>query len=169
MVVEILTGLALIQSAAKVISASIKTAKSVGTLASSIDDLYKGKEDLKKSSHPIVNKWDALLQRTLPNHSGDKFSLGNMVKLTVEERIADASITRVRRLLNARFGEKCWDQMLDHRRELIAAHEVEQKKLREDKAHTTQKIFKVLEYIAGILIVGLGIAGVVLYIQWDKK
>ena len=65
MVVEILTGLALIQSATKVISASIKTCKSVGDLALSIDDLYKGKEDLKKSSHPIVNKWDALLQRKM--------------------------------------------------------------------------------------------------------
>ena len=54
MVAEILAGLALVNSAVKGIKSAIGTAKDVSQIADQIDDLFKGKEEVKQKAHPIV-------------------------------------------------------------------------------------------------------------------
>ena len=48
MVAEILAGLALVNSAVKGIKSAIGTAKDVSQIADQIDDLFKGKEEVKQ-------------------------------------------------------------------------------------------------------------------------
>ena len=167
-VAETLAGLALVNSAVKGIKSAIGTAKDISAVADQIDDLFKGRKDIKKSAHPIANKWDHFLHKTLGNNA-DRFSLGTIAKESIEEKLAEEAIDRVRMMINQRFGSDTWNDILETRRSRIAEHKIAMEKQKEEKAESTAKLYKALEYVVGILVVALGIAGVAAYIHWTRK
>ena len=168
MVVDVLTGLALINTAVKVVSKSIRTAKDISELADQIDNIQLGKQQLEESDHPIINRWDKLLHKTL-GKTGDRFSLGQIAKETISQKLAFEQEIRCKAMINSRFGQSTWDDILEERRNRIAEHQLKEKKLKQEKTKSMEKLFKVLEYIAGIIVIGLAIAGAVAYIHWTKK
>jgi|TARA_R110000824_G_scaffold300874_1_gene488917 hypothetical protein len=168
MVLDVLTGLSLINSAVKIVSKSIRTAKDISELAGQIDNIQLGKKQLDESAHPIIGRWDKLLHKTL-GKTGDRFSLGQIAKETISQKLAFEQEIKCKAMINSRFGQSTWDDILEERRNRIADHQARVKKLKEEKGISTEKMYKVLEYIAGLVVVALAIGGVVAYIYWAKK
>ena len=168
MVLDVLTGLALINSAVKIVSKSIRTAKDISELAGQIDNIQLGKKQLDESAHPIIGRWDKLLHKTL-GKTGDRFSLGQIAKETISQKLAFEQEIKCKAMINSRFGQSTWDDILEERRSRIAEHRLKEKELKEKKNISTEKLYKVLEYVMGMIVVGLAVAGVAAYIHWAKK
>ena len=168
MVAEILAGLALVNSAVKGIKSAIGTAKDVSQIADQIDDLFKGREEVKQQAHPIIGKWDKLLNKTLGS-SADKFSIGAIAKETIEEKLAQEQMLKVKRMINIRFGASTWDTILEERRKRIIEHEKQLEAEQEEKDEFRRKIYKALEWVLGILVLAGSLLALVVYINWVKK
>ena len=84
-------------------------------------------EYIKKKAHPIAGRWDSFLHKTLGD-SADKFSIGTIAKESIEEKLAEEQINRVRLMINRRFGPDTWTDILEERRRRIEEHTKEVKK-----------------------------------------
>ena len=167
-IAETLAGVALVNQAVKGIKAVIGTAGSISDIADQINDLYKGREDCKKSAHPLASKWDNFLGKTL-GASADRFSLGAIAKATIEEKLVEELINSVRLMINRRFGPDVWNEILENRRLKIEEHKIAVNKENHKKRKQTEKLLKMLETAGGLLLVAVAIGGVVAYIYWAKR
>jgi len=167
-VAETLAGIALVNSAVKGIRSVIGTAKDVSEIADQIDSVFQGRKEIKQSSHPIASRWDSLLGRTLGS-TGDKFSLGAIAKDTIEEKLAAEQILKVKRMVNLRFGGSTWDDILEERRIRIEKHKKLMSKESQKKEEANAKLLKILETVAGYVLVIAIIGGVGAYIWWARK
>tara|TARA_B100001167_G_C16740461_1_gene290764 strand:- start:98 stop:607 length:510 start_codon:yes stop_codon:yes gene_type:complete len=167
-VAETLAGLALVNSAVKGIKSVIATCQDVSEIADQIDSVITGTKEVHTKSHPIANKWDKFIGKTLGS-SADKFSLGAIAKETIEERLAEEQLNRVRLMINKRFGPDTWDTILEERELRIEKHKKQLKKETAKKQESNEKLYKILETIAGYIFLILVIGGVGAYIWWARK
>ena len=167
-VAETLAGIALVNSAVKGIRSVIGTAKDVSEIADQIDSIFQGRKEVKQSSHPIASRWDSLLGKTLGS-TGDKFSLGAIAKDTIEEKLAEEQMLKVKRMINKRFGPDTWNDILEERRIRIEKHKKSMSKANQKKEEANAKLFKILETVVGYVVVIAIIGGVGAYIWWAKK
>jgi len=171
-VAETLAGIALVNSAVKGIRTAIGTAKDISEIANDIDDLFDGTKQVKQKAHPVAGKWDKFLGKTLGN-TAEKFSIGAIAQETIEEKLAEEQLIKVRRMIDRRFGVGTWDEIIETRKQRIAEHKEQQKVLRskekEDKEERNQQLIKAFEIIAGIVSVILVIGGIFLFINYTRK
>ena len=167
-VAETLAGIALVNSAVKGIKSAIGTAKDISDIAEDIDNLFKGEKQVRQEAHPVVGKWDALLRRTI-GKTADKFSIGTIAKATIEEKLAEEQVFKMRLLIDRRFGVGTWDEILEERKARIKEHNAEKKRIREEKKEKQDKFYKILETVLGLVaVIGAGLA-LIFYIHWIKK
>ena len=167
-VAETLAGIALVNSAVKGIKSVINTCQDVSQLADQIDSVITGTKEVHAKSHPIASKWDNFIGKKLGT-SADKFSLGAIAKETIAEKQAFEQLQLVRRMINKRFGPDTWDEIVEERRIRIEKHNKQTKKANEKKQEANDKLFKILETVAGYLFLIIAIAGVGAYIWWARK
>jgi len=171
-VAETLAGIALVNSAVKGIKSAINTAKDISEIADDIDDLFKGTKQVKEQAHPIAGKWDKFLGKTLGD-SADKLSIGAIAKETIEEKLAEEQLIKVKRMINTRFGAGTWDTIVEERKRRIAQHKKAMRQKREEeaerKAESKAQLYKALEYIGGILLVGVAVVVLFVVIQYTRK
>ena len=167
-VAETLAGLALVNSAVKGIKSVINTCQDVSQLADQIDSVITGTKEVHARSHPIASKWDNFIGKKLGT-SADKFSLGTIAKETIAEKQAEEQLQLVRRMINKRFGPDTWDEIVEERRIRIEEHNKKTKKESEKKQEANEKLYKILETIAGYVFLFVVIAGVGAYIWWARK
>jgi len=169
MVAEVLAGIALVNSAVKGIKSVIGTCRDVSEIADQIDSVITGTKQVHTKSHPIASKWDNFIGKRLGS-SGDAFSLGSIAKETIEEKLAEEQLDLVRRMINKRFGPDTWGEIIEERRIRIEAHEKRMEKARKQEKKKRDEIYKVLEYIGGIILVGIsGIIAFWLIVSNMKK
>ena len=167
-VAETLAGLALVNSAVKGIKSVINTCQDVSQIADQIDSVITGTKEVHAKSHPIASKWDNFIGKKL-GASADKFSLGTIAKETIAEKQAEEQLHLVRRMINKRFGPDTWDEIVEERRARIEKHNKEKKKAIEKKQEANEKLYKILEMVAGYIFLFVVIAGVAAYIWWARK
>ena len=168
MVAEVLAGIALVNSAVKGIKSAIGTARDISDIAEDIDKLFQGEKQVRQQAHPVVGRWDAILRKTI-GQSADKFSLGTIAKETIEEKLAEEQVFKMRLLIDRRFGAGTWDGILDKKKQRIREHNAEKKRLREEKEEKDARLYKVLETILGVVAVVGATGALVFYIYWVKK
>jgi hypothetical protein len=167
-VAETLAGLALVNSAVKGIKSVIATCQDVSEIADQIDSVITGTKEVHTKSHPIATKWDNFIGKKL-GASADKFSLGAVAKETIEERLADEQLHLVRRMINKRFGPDTWDEIIEERKIRIEKHNKAVKKEKQKKQESNEKLYKILETVAGYIFLIVTLVGVGAYIWWAKK
>jgi hypothetical protein len=167
-VAETLAGIALVNSAVKGIRSVIGTAKDVSEIADQIDSVFQGRKEIKQTSHPIASRWDSLLGKTLGS-TGDKFSLGAIAKDTIEEKLAEEQMLKVKRMINKRFGPDTWNNILEERKIRIEKHKKLMLKENQKKEEASEKLYKTLETVAGYIFLIAVIGGVGAYIWWARK
>jgi hypothetical protein len=162
MVAEILAGIALVNSAVKGIKGAIGTAKDISEIANDIDNLFAGTKQVKQQSHPLASKWDKFLGKTL-GASSDRFSIGAIAKETIEEKLAEEQIVKVKKMVNLRFGGGTWDDILLEREKRIETHKKRLKKHKAEKAESKARLIKILETIGSAVIL-ISTCAVVFYV-----
>ena len=167
-VAETLAGLALVNSAVKGIKRVIGTCQDVSQIATQIDAVITGTKEVHEKSHPIASKWDNFIGKKLGS-SADKFSLGTIARETIQEKQAEEQLDLVRRMINKRFGPDTWREILEERELRIEKHNKKLKKETEKKQEANEKLYKILETIAGYVFLILVIGGVGAYIWWARK
>lgn len=167
-VAETLAGLALVNSAVKGIKSVINTCQDVSQIADQIDSVITGTKEVHAKSHPIASKWDNFIGKKLGS-SADKFSLGTVARETIQEKQAEEQLHLVRRMINKRFGPDTWDEIVEERRIRIEEHNKQTKKENEKKQEANEKLYKILETVAGYIFLIVTIAGVGAYIWWARK
>jgi len=167
-VAETLAGLALVNSAVKGIRSVIGTCRDVSEIADQIDSVITGTKQVHTKSHPIASKWDNFIGKKLGT-SADKFSLGTIARETIQEKQAEEQLDLVRRMINKRFGPDTWKEILEERELRIEKHKKEQKKEIAKKQESNEKLYKILETIAGYVFLIVVIVGVGAYIWWARK
>ena len=128
----------------------------------------KGKEEVNHQAHHIIGKWNSLLNKTLGS-TADKCSIGAIAKETIEEKLAEEQMLKVKRLINIRFGASTWDTILEERRKRIIEHEKQLEAEQEEKDEVRRKIYNALEWVLGILVLAGSLLALVVYINWVKK
>ena len=146
-VAETLAGLSLINSAVKAIRGVIGTCQDVSEIADQIDSVITGTKEVHTKSHPIAS----------------------IAKETIEEKLAEEQLKRVRLMINRRFGPDTWDEILDERKTRIEKHNKLLKKENAKKQEANEKLYKILETVAGYIFLVVVIAGVGAYIWWARK
>jgi hypothetical protein len=167
-VAETLAGLSLINSAVKAIRGVIGTCQDVSEIADQIDSVITGTKEVHTKSHPLASKWDNFIGKKL-GASASKFSLGAIAKETIDEKLAFEQLQLVRRMINRRFGPDTWDEILDERKTRIEKHNKLLKKENAKKQEANEKLYKILETVAGYMFLVVVIAGVGFYIWWARK
>ena len=167
-VAETLAGLSLINASVKAIKGVIGTCKDVSEIADQIDSVFKGTKEVHSKSHPIATKWNSLLGKTLGSTS-DKFSLGAIAKDTIEEKLAEEQMLKVRKMINKRFGPDTWNNILEERRIRIEKHKKLMSKENIKKEEANEKLHKILETVVGYIFLIAVIGGVGAYIWWARK
>ena len=157
-VAETLAGLALVNSTVKGIKSALGTAKDISEIADQIDDLFKGKKQVKQQAHPLASKWDKFLGKTLGD-SADRFSIGAIARETIEEKLAEEQILKVKRMINIRFGGGTWDNIILEHKERNEKHKksLELKQLRKDRAK--KNFIKFLRYMGNFIFIGITAVG----------
>jgi len=151
-VAETLAGLALINSTVKGIKSVIGSANDISSIAGDIDKLFKGKEELKKQSHPLASRWDSFLNKTIGS-TADRLSIGAIAKETIEEKLAEEQVRKVRSMVNRRFGLGTWEDILLERQHRIEEHNKELKAERIKKNKITKQWYKALEILGSVIFV----------------
>ena len=151
-VAETLAGLALINGTVKGIRSVIGTAKDISSIADDIDNLFKGKEEVKKQSHPLASRWDSFLGKTLGS-TADRLSIGAIAKETIEEKLAEEQVRKVRSMVNQRFGLGTWEDILLERQHRLEEHNKKLKAERIKKSKITKQLYKALEILGSIIFV----------------
>lgn len=167
-IAETLAGIALVNSAVKGIKSVIGTCQDVSEIADQIDSVITGTKEVHSKSHPLATKWDNFIGKKLGS-SADKFSLGTVARETIQEKQAEEQLQLVRRMINKRFGPDTWDEIVEERRVRIEEHKKEQRKQGQKKQEANEKLYKILETVAGYIFLFVVIAGVGAYIWWAKK
>ena len=152
-VAETLAGIALVNSAVKGIKTAIGTAKDISVIADDIDNLFKGTKQVKQEAHPLVSKWDKFLGKTLGD-SADRFSIGAIAKETIEEKLAEEQLIKVKRMIDIRFGGGTWDKILLERKERIEKHNKKVAAHKRKKDEAKKRWIKTLETIGSFIIIG---------------
>ena len=89
MIAETLAGIALVKSAVDGIKSAIGTANDIGEIASHIDRLFEGEQQIQKQK----------IQK-----SNSTFSVGNVARETIDAKLAQEQMYEMSLLIDYRFG-----------------------------------------------------------------
>ena len=139
MIGEVLAGAALIKSSVSAIKSAIGTAEDVSQIASKIDQLFLGQEQIKKAKEN-------------PNN------LASVAKEMIDDELAREAEQQVKLLVNMRFGSGTWEKIVKERSRRIQDAE---KRAREQAARRKEQVqllivITILAVAAAALIGGVG-------------
>jgi len=103
-VAEALAGAALIKAAVDGIKSAIGTAKDVSSIASEIDALFKGNDEVQKKA----SKKSGI-------SLGEQFGVDTVAKEIIDQRLAAEALREVAAMVDMRFGHGTWASILAER------------------------------------------------------
>tara|TARA_Y100000287_G_C14004261_1_gene249022 strand:+ start:17 stop:478 length:462 start_codon:yes stop_codon:yes gene_type:complete len=113
-VAEALAGIALVKSAVDGIKSAISTAKDVSDIASDIDKLFEGEQQVQKDRRK----------------ANDPFSVKSVAEETINAKLAREHMDEMRQLIDMRFGHGTWQGIIAERARRIQAMKEQQAKAR---------------------------------------
>lgn len=148
-VAEILTGISLVKASADFIRKNVEVAKDISSLASSIDDLFRGEAEVNKAA----NKKSGI-------GIVDQFGVESVAQEYVDRKLKDEAMAEIKTLLNLRFGPNTWSEILAERqRRIQAAREAKIKANRLALARHNEMMenIKVGTFVVIILTIAIGL------------
>ena len=111
-VAEVLAGISLVKASVEFIKSNIDTAKDVGEIASAVDDLFRGQDEVEKKR-----------SKKAGIGVGDQLGIKHVAQEVIDARLAQEAMQEMRNMIDMRFGPGTWQTILDER----------QKRIREEK------------------------------------
>ena len=148
-VAEVLTGIALVQKSVEFIKSNISTCQDISTLASSIDDLFRGEKETqqaraKKSGGGIA----------------DQFGVESVAEETINAKLAAERLYEISQMIDLRFGHGTWAGILAERSRRIQEAKQAQVAARKEAARRSEELqetIKTVIMVCGVLLVTVGL------------
>ena len=148
-VAEVLTGIALVQKSVEFIKSNISTCQDISTLASSIDDLFRGEKEAqqaraKKSGGGIA----------------DQFGVESVAEETINAKLAAERLYEISQMIDLRFGHGTWAGILAERSRRIQEAKEAQAAARKEAARRSEELqetIKTVIMVCGVLLVTVGL------------
>jgi hypothetical protein len=128
MIAETLAGIALVKSAVEGIKGAINTAKDISEIASHVDNLLEGEQQLQKKRS----------KKSSGQSIGDQLGIKSVAQEVIDARLAQEQINEMRNMIDLRFGHGTWQSIVDLRAKRLQqakelALEERKKKIKEHK------------------------------------
>ena len=157
---DIVTGINLVKQSVAFIKENIATAKDISSIASQIDDLFEGKNQLDKKR----SKKDGV-------SLADQFGVKSVANEIIDAKLAAEKLYEVSVLVDQRFGHGTWQAILTERAKRIEAAKKARKEAIKVKKKQQEEIMEILGYfimgfsviilVAGVLFAVMSFADVV--------
>lgn len=141
-VAEILAGIALVKSSVDFIKSNIDTAKDIGELASGIDGLFRGNDEVQKER-----------SRKSGMGVGDQFGIKTVAQEIIDARLAEEKMQEMRNMIDMRFGHGTWKSIVDERARRIQEAKEAAKKARLEKIKAQKEQMEAIKQAAIIFLV----------------
>jgi len=165
MVAEVLVGLQLVSQSCKLIKGALKSAEDVSEIGGMVENLFIGREQLKRSEHKFAHKWSRFVKH---NVGSDRF-LQLAIQDTLAEKECEKQIRLIRNAINRRFGPDCWNDILLQRDKRLEEHKAQVKKHNRKVEKRWAVVFKIANFIGGILVILLCVTGIYFLIKYTRK
>jgi len=107
-VAEVLAGISLVKASVEFIKSNIDTAKDVGEIASAVDDLFRGQDEVEKKR-----------SRKAGISVGDQLGIKSVAQEVIDARLAQEAMQEMKNMINMRFGPDTWQTIVDLRAKRI--------------------------------------------------
>jgi regulator of extracellular matrix RemA (YlzA/DUF370 family) len=150
---EVLTGIALVNSASKAIKELVGNARDVSALAKQLDNLFDGEKQIQQKR---MGKYKSL----------DPFSHTSVAEETINAKLAQEQMQEIATLIDYRFGHGTWAGIIAERaRRIREAKEAEVKRRVEHR----KKMEEIQGMILTFLLIGVATIVLVLGIIFYRK
>jgi len=146
---DIVTGINLVKQSVAFIKENIATAKDISSIASQIDDLFEGKNQLDKKR----SKKDGV-------SLADQFGVKSVANEIIDAKLAAEKLYEVSVLVDQRFGHGTWQAILTERSKRIEEAKAARKEAIKVKKRQQEEIMDILGYFIIGLCVIIFVAGV---------
>ena len=149
MIAETLAGISLVKASVDFIKSNIDTAKDIGEIASAVDGLFRGTDEVEKKRN-----------RKAGVGLKDQFGIQSVAQEVIDARLAQESMQEMKNLINMRFGPDTWQSIVDLRAKRIQEEKerlAEEKRLARQKQKETEEAIKQVAMIGGVIAVAVGL------------
>ena len=147
MLAEAMAGIALVKASVEFIKSNIDTAKDIGEIASAVDGLFRGQEEIE---HKRSKKAGMGV--------GDQLGIKTVAQEVIDAKIAQEKMQEMKTMINLRFGPDTWQTIVDERAKRIqeererVAQIRREKRAKEKEFEETLKQFGIIGTVVGAAI-----------------
>ena len=148
-VAEVLAGISLVKASVDFIKSNIDTAKDVGEIASAVDDLFRGQDEVDKKR----NKKAGI-------SVGDQFGIKSVAQEVIDARLAHEAMQEMKNMINMRFGPDTWQTIVDLRAKRIQEEKervAAARRAKIQKQKETMEAWKNASMVVGAVLVAVGL------------
>ena len=150
---DIVTGIQLVKQSVAFIKDNIATAKDISEIASQIDDLFEGKNQVDKRR----NKKDGI-------SFADQFGVKSVAHEIIDAKLAAEELYNISILVDQRFGHGTWQTILTERNKRIEAAKAAKKEQIRVKRKQQEELIQLAGYFAiGLCVIVLIVMAAVIY------
>ena len=149
MIAETLAGISLVKASVDFIKSNIDTAKDIGEIASAVDGLFRGADEVEKKR-----------SRKAGVGIKDQFGIQSVAQEVIDARLAQEAMQEMKTMINMRFGPDTWQSIVDLRAKRIQEEKeriAEAKRLARQKQKETEEAIKQVAMIGGIIVIAVGL------------
>ena len=149
MIAETLAGISLVKASVDFIKSNIDTAKDIGEIASAVDGLFRGADEVEKKR-----------SRKAGGGIKDQFGIQSVAQEVIDARLAQEAMQEMKTMINMRFGPDTWQSIVDLRAKRIQEEKeriAEAKRLARQKQKETEEAIKQVAMIGGIIVIAVGL------------
>ena len=149
MIAETLAGISLVKASVDFIKSNIDTAKDIGEIASAVDGLFRGADEVEKKR-----------SRKAGVGIKDQFGIQSVAQEVIDARLAQEAMQEMKTMINMRFGPDTWQSIVDLRAKRIQEEKeriAEAKRLARQKQKETEEAIKQVAMIGGIIAIAVGL------------
>ena len=155
MIAETLAGISLVKASVDFIKSNIDTAKDIGEIASAVDGLFRGADEVEKKR-----------SRKAGVGIKDQFGIQSVAQEVIDARLAQEAMQEMKTMINMRFGPDTWQSIVDLRAKRIQEEkeaEKERARIARQKRQETIDNFQTAGIVAAII--GVVILTVLVYFK----
>ena len=149
MIAETLAGISLVKASVDFIKSNIDTAKDIGEIASAVDGLFRGADEVEKKR-----------SRKAGVGIKDQFGIQSVAQEVIDARLAQEAMQEMKTMINMRFGPDTSQSIVDLRAKRIQEEKeriAQAKRLARQKQKETEEAIKQVAMIGGIIVIAVGL------------
>ena len=149
MIAETLAGISLVKASVDFIKSNIDTAKDIGEIASAVDGLFRGADEVEKKR-----------SRKAGVGIKDQFGIQSVAQEVIDARLAQEAMQEMKTMINMILGPDTWQSIDDLRAKRIQEEKeriAQAKRLARQKQKETEEAIKQVAMIGGIIVIAVGL------------